>query len=412
MKKYVIKIPFEETIVRDLIITALSKFIDIDIIDPNAKIEYNGSELIIKTETDSFFEILRDMFSTVLGNSDFKEKAGVRFPNIHKNDKQTLDKIFVKLGIRAPNGDYLSYIKSLIQWAIDNIDENRDIWVDQLSRLSIKKNNIILGDGTYTNLQPLKIEKYEYGKGFGVFDVKYDYKLSKEWMALILAGFVISYCYYSDNEIILSPLPEFIFMEAFRNSSFREYIRTLTEARSVFQGFFGEKGIYGLVSKIRLKPSPLIAYILLLGFQAYLTYYEKGFVSLPQYIIIRILYGGRSFTLLERVNIDVEPVIKFAHKLINYTDHHEDSLKQLIDFLRCTIKLSTGRAGRCKRDYGDYVTCYKIVQKLYQAIIGSHRPDELIYLIARLSPEKSPLKSFDLLKGVYNALSSYSCRDL
>jgi hypothetical protein len=293
----------------------------------------------------------------------------------------------------------------MIQWAKDDIVKNGERWIDQLSIIKVKGDNIKLGDGKYTNLQPFKIEKYEYGKGFGTFTVKFDYKMSREWMALVLAGFSLSYGYYAGGEIILSPLPESVFIKALEDYNFKEHVKVLTGEGRVSKAFYGEKGIYNVISKVRVRPSPVVAYILLLGLQTYLDYHEKGILEIPSYNVIRILYTGKSFTMLEKIGINVEPVMKFAYKLANCTNDPERVLNILINFLFCTIRLSSGKQDYCSRMYGDYMTCYRITQLLYQSIVGSRRPEELVYLMARITPEKSPLKYNDLLKGIYDALS-------
>jgi len=180
----------------------------------------------------------------------------------------------------------------------------------------------------------------------------------------------------------------------------------MTGAKRITEALYGERGFYNQVSLVRIRPTPIVAFLLLLGIHTYLQYYkELSLESIPPYVLLRVLYTGQTFTMLEKVELNVQPVLEFARKLAKTVDNPEVLLDVLREFLSCTIKLAGRRHNYCISRYGDYTTCYKIAQCLYQTMLGSRKPEELVYFMARITPEGSPLRKYNLLKGIYCALS-------
>jgi len=234
-------VPPHGSILRDLALTSFSVFTDYEFLDANVR--FTGDELIIDADEDILVSFLRNIFLNVLSNIKMKQEMRIPSPATHKNDRQVLDKLLDSIGVKVKVQDYLSYAKILAEWARNDIEKNFDRWATQLREIKVKKDIIELGNGKYANLQPFKIEKYEYGKGFSAFKVKLDYKLSREWMAILLSGFALSYSYYADGELILSPLPETVYIKALEDYDFKSSIKTMTKAERIAEALYGGKRI-------------------------------------------------------------------------------------------------------------------------------------------------------------------------
>ncbi|MEM4642842.1 MAG: hypothetical protein QXF36_06715 [Candidatus Caldarchaeum sp.] len=319
--------------------------------------------------------------------------------NPHYNDRQVMAKIKGKLNLQV-NDTYRDYVDALCSWAINDLQTNPDKWLESLDKINYSTKTITLGEpkSAFSGFQPLKIEKYKYGKRFGDFRAQMDIKMDERWVALVLAGFGVCYSGFADGEIILSTIPEKVIMKAAVDFNWLNYVQQLTQSMGNFTVF---QALMMLPYTVRATPELPHAYSLLLALE--LARIKPAHLSIreaPPYVFYRIIYQrGQSFSLLERLSIDYSFLAPFVEKLsIPVNDN-------LRDFLRCTIIQARRQNNYCSNRYGDASLCDRLSRALYAAAAKVKPADETIYLLARSSPENSPFRRTDVLREIYNALS-------
>ena len=364
----------------------------------NFNVSYMSDSLVIEGEnSETVTYAISNILKVALDSLERKEKY-LHFPKVHRNDVQgPLKKVLEALRVSSPqNQDYGSYAKKIIEGALEDSESKPDEWINSLSMMSIESDGSIhFGNTSKTkisNLQLFKVEKYEHGKGFGDLKVKADFIFDEKWFSLVIAGFCLTYSAFTQGEIILSIVPEEVLIRSLRDREYKRAVKELTGSNNLLVSFFGERGIFRLPEKINLPPNPIDAYSILLG----IALKNEGFVieGFP-YVLARLRFTGQTFTLLEKSDIRIEPFLDFAKKLSKKT------LEVLREFLVGTIMLSYYRNDYYASKYGDYSVCYRLVQSLYQTILGSRKPEETVYIMARSLPENSPLRDEWILRDIY-----------
>ncbi|MEM2973460.1 MAG: hypothetical protein QXS50_04845, partial [Candidatus Caldarchaeum sp.] len=143
----------------------------------------------------------------------------------HYNDMQVMGKIKKKLGLSC-NDTYIDYGVALSEWAMSDLLKNQAQWEQSLGQVHHSPNSIIFGDSksAFSGFQPLKIEKYKYGKQFDDLKAQQDIKMDERWVALVMAGFLISYSIYSEGEMIFSTVPEEVVLRASTDFNWLNYV--------------------------------------------------------------------------------------------------------------------------------------------------------------------------------------------
>lgn len=315
----------------------------------------------------------------------------------HFNDRQVMAKIMRKLNLKI-NDTYREYVDALCSWAIKDLQKNPDKWLESLDKISYSPKTITLGEpkSAFSGFQPLKIEKYKYGKRFGDFRAQLDIQMDERWVALVLAGFGVCYSGFADGEIILSTIPEKVIEKATLDYSWLNYVQQLTQSMGNYTAF---QALMMLPYKVQATPELPHAYSLLLALE--LASIKPPHLSIreaPPYVFYRIMYTGQSFSLLERLSIDFSFLAPFVEKLQNSRDY-------LKDFLKCTITQARRHSNYCSNRFGDASLCDRLSRALYAAAAKVKPADETIYLLARSSPENSPFRRTEVLRDIYDALS-------
>jgi len=378
---------------RDLTITALASAVNL--IHMNQEVNILGDSISIEGDTKNLQQVLRETFD--VAQKSIKRKEALPHIKSHKNDRQVMSKVMKVIRLNCEVDTYLGYAQRMCEWALKDIKYNITDWQKSLFAQSVTRSKIELGKETFSALQPFKIEKYEYGKGFIDLKVQLDLKVDKRWMALLLAGFAIAYSGYSSSEILLSPIPEQILAKASRDLGYVNYLCSLTASQRILEAFHR---LQQIPENLKLPPDPPHAYNLLLAIELSKIAQKSGMTvtEAPPYMFYRILFTGKSFSLIERIMMDVSPILSFTSKL------RTKALEEVEKLLQCTVRQSRIKDNYCFNRYGDIGVCNKVTRLLYEASIGSRKAEDVMYQLARSLPEGSPLKREDILTAIYNAL--------
>ncbi|MEM0441396.1 MAG: hypothetical protein QXF45_07820 [Candidatus Caldarchaeum sp.] len=377
---------------RELILTALTPLVFSQALG-GTSVEIREYEAVLHGKVGSLYYV----FEAAKNGVTHKNALPKMKP--HYNDVQVMTKIKKKLRLNCQD-TYVDYGVALCEWAMNDLTRNPQRWEQSLESIEHTPKTIKLGDvnSVFSGFQPFKIEKYKYGKQFGNLRAQQDVQMDERWVALTMAGFLISYSTYSDGEMIFSTVPEETLVNAATDFQTINYVQTLTHK---LLGPTSIQKYLNFVYELRSAPDLHHAYSLLLALHVGKHAKENNLTiaEAPPIVFRRVLFSGRSFSLMERISISISSLASFVHNL------SDDAANILTDFLRCVLTLYRRENAYCSNRYGDFSVCNKIAKALYDAVNGSRSPAEVIYLMARSSPENSPLKYTKFLKEVYEAIT-------
>ena len=330
-----------------------------------------GEKIVVEDPVDD----LVGLFQIAKRNIDYMVREKIASPFLHVNDKGTWDRrVKPVLGVGAPQ-TYVELSRELIGWALHTLDREPEAFLDDLSVIRVKRNEVRLGSGDVANLQLFKVERYEYGRGFNEFQrTKMSVKMSVYWLAFISAAFALTYYGLSGNEAIFSLVPWEV---AYKLP--RYILKDVEFGRKIGVDALFEpgKGYYRRTAIYRLPPEPPTAFLLYLaleiaGDKRSLTLARRG---LNTFSFARIQFTGRTFTLLGVTNFNVSGLLGFVSKLDEYSRAFLQSLA------RCAILLSRGLS--CGYRIGSFPQVMRAVNYIYFAAIGSKNPAEATYVLTR-----------------------------
>jgi len=371
--------PSEALFLRDLAV-ATSFALALEAKNYDLSVEWVGDALVLEGSEELLAEALRMTFDTALSSLEDIRRIGLRVPVLHQNDKGAWNKRLSSLG--PTPADYAELAEVVIKWALNRLEKgDLKVFVDELSFAREGADEVILGRGTMVNLQPFKVEKYEYGKGFSDFRVKYDVFLGLPWLAYVAAGFVLTFSAYVGGEMVYSLVHDRLFSSALSGDDYfiQEIVESLkSRPQRIVEAFFGPSGILGAPRTLKLSPDPLHAYLLLLSW----VLVTESFARVPPeslpFMLTRVAVTGKTYTLIERATADVKPLVEFAAKLSD-----EDALNFVRELASCTIRLAHRADAYCSRRVGNLSNALTAVTALYRAVIGSMDKYSAVYTIAR-----------------------------
>lgn len=381
----IFKLPPPGLIIRDLTINALSPLSSLQKVK---SIRNEGDKVVLEIPQGYEGEALCEIFQVSLFVANTKIKS-MFSPRMGKNDANTI----VKFGeeIRKPiNKDIsiLEFAYHVINWANNESLNRTNEFIMSFNSLKIKPSSLILGGERFAALQLFKVEKYEYGKDYmkSHDEIKMQIRYDIHWLALLMAGFVLTYSGFLNNEMIFITYPE----EVIFHERFAETTHAFLPIRIFYNS---EKGISILAHRVGTFDQPL-AFFQLLSFELVHEWHPNfRFDLLSQALIhmyrVRI---GNTYTLVEKNIADLAPFTRFAYKLI--TSGNIETLRKIENLL--------------KNRYGlEYSGYYSIATKLYQAISGAYDVYSLIYEIGRLrAKDNRVIFHEDDIKGIVHALST------
>lgn len=402
------RLPPYSSFIKELILTSLTPLIDY-VKYENDEILLKENKIEIKPGNRKTAYYLLQLFDYSLEILREKQKA-VYSPNAHVNDQAVFSKM---LGRKLDKPSYLNLAEVLLEWARNEAINNPDVWTIELETVDIRANKIKLGTTTFAPLQIFKVEKYEYGKGFGDFEIKFDFEISKYWYSLIVAGFVIGYNGYVDEEFLITTITEDLFQKLLIDPVYADSIRGLLKANLKDTLF----SMYNTISNLRIPATNSPSFQIAIAFHVYKRFLSKHLERLNEIIsalsqidlpfrVYRLRYDGKSITQVELIDFNLSPLLlftlKFAKRLRD--EGIENDIDHVLDLMKATLFQMREPSNYYKNLYGDISVCLRLSNALYNAIFGSVRPEEVVYSFARLSSENSPLKKSRLLKAIYDSL--------
>ena len=375
----IISLPPPGLFIRNLVFASISVISESGI---PSTINYQGDKVVIEVPRGLEWELLNHIFIAAKNIAKIKREKGILSPRPNKNDANTFRRFSAETGVQVDDNDkFVDFAFKVLSWAEKECRDLPKKFLESYATLHAKPSKLLLGGDNYAAIQLFKVEKYEYGKDFleAPSNVKMQIKHDKYWLALLMAGFALTYAGLAENEMVFTTLPEDVIPQVTSKYAHKDFELLYNRLCDIV--YSGEKGIAGLVSRIgRLEP--LVAFIQLLSYMFAREWSEQILLSeltrLPLNLYrVRI---GNTFTLIERSMGDLAPFANFAYRLLSRGEGGSRLLQKLERLCRCALMTRAGLARGCEQSYSSY---YTLTMKVYQAISGSYNPYNLTYELGR-----------------------------
>lgn len=194
-QRILVELPPEGLLLREITATAvsaLSYFGEMDV-------EIRGDLVELRCRDASYSllrasEGLKDLLN-------LKLSKGVRWPPLHKNDKDTLKKSRAVAGKVDALQSYADLVSEFVGLLFQLLDGDL--------RVSSRRGKLILGDGRVALPQLLKVELYEGSLTFSEPYVgELEVRLDDRWLSLLAAGLAVAYVDYIKLVTIPEPLTD------------------------------------------------------------------------------------------------------------------------------------------------------------------------------------------------------------
>ena len=368
-----IALPPQGSVIRKLLINLMTYIYTIDSIR-DVELEGNYIKLHVTSRKDFLTDLnssLRDI-GEIVGKD--LENNKIRDFKIHLNDRRSFKSMLNNMAT-----DYL--FTNIVR-----ILREANLSLESLNELEIAKSNgkgrirIVLGSDRLA--LPLEVfyeryqSRYEFPKGRG--GKPFDVRLSPAWFTILMAGLALSYINSFGAEYVLAFVTEDTFARVVRDPT----------ARAIIYG--SRYGILSILRDRNVPPRPHIPFVLYISSEIVKEVRDnvellKELINIkPTLEIDRVNRTGKSFTLQERLSLDVSPFLEKMLKL------DTDVLEWISRNARkCIYSLGTGAV------YGKYVT---LSNKIYEALIGVGDPEEAAIYAMRSIAEYEAEKATDFRK--------------
>jgi len=235
------------------------------------------------------------------------ERVAYRIP-VHVNDR----KVFKNIANLDPDG-YLEGFNSMLDHYAQKLEA---LELSNLADVKVTGRRIVLGSGENVLLQPLAVERYETGTDFmhGIgASGKLEIKLSDEWYLLVSIGFMAEFLSYTRGEILLFSFTEDKMAEILGNFLPEYDIFMLSLAKVAGERAYATCSMHALYLLLALDIYEKLQEALTSRKLDIEKYLDK--IGLLPTLLTRINYAARTFTLLERSNLELSTLLKFVHKL-------------------------------------------------------------------------------------------------
>lgn len=360
-----IKLPPYGTIAYNLVADALSLIAFHIRSTPRLSLSFNSTEygMKISGEEASILDGLNYVREDAAKRLNFSLNKLGDFP-AHKNDEKT----FSKLGVKSVKrfGEGMLGVLNFNLFQKEDLNEFSQLFV------ASKKGcyEIFYGKGTLAMPQFLLIERIkasnEFMRGRGGKELKV--KLSKPWMLLLAIGFALAYSGFVNRTIMLVHAP------------WEETVKPLLEEKNHMGLALLEasNGVIPKISELNVPSTPKNAFHLYATSKLILEFRKMQVDFLDLLVkkrlpleFDRILWTGRAYTLLERFSIEFSSVAEKLSKL-------KDSTLEWIDKICRKLLLNITRNPTLVSPY------LKLIQHLYNAILGSENVLEALYYANRV----------------------------
>lgn len=366
-----IVLPPRGTLIRELVISTIPLLTDLNEVQ-DVRYGVMHDEVVLKFVTREAVDyVFRMFYDAVIDVIKRKLYVKIRDRGLHRNDAQWLNEL-----VGSQSG-YLSAALSFIEKFEDDFEPF------SLSRKTVKRSGEIYGfvDGnthTYPLIQPLKVEKYEYdGDWMSVVGggVKRVTRFDKNWYMLLLAGYGLTYAGMVEDELMFIYPDEHWVMEYVAEG--QKFWMPHVQIAGKFGRFLfdPDSGIISRMAELRVPVEPKTAYLLYVASNLTLAYETR--VSLLKKLrigVARIAGGGRTYTLIEKINADLAPLLSMITKLYLIDKTAVICLESI------SRKTIIYRLNRNLNLYGDYHT---FTSHFYEYLHHAYDLYTLIYEAAR-----------------------------
>ncbi|RLF11948.1 MAG: hypothetical protein DRJ69_01390 [Thermoprotei archaeon] len=355
--------------------------------------KYEGDRVVVEAPRGLEYMLLQAIFSSAKTVAKSKISQGVFSPRPNKNDANTFTKFSQETGSPiSSNKSFLDFAFQVLDWAEKESLSSTNKFLSSYSSIQVKPSKLSLGGDKYAAVQLFKVEKYEYGRDYmeSYGAVKMQIRHDIYWLALLMAGFALTYSGFADNEMVFTTLPEDFITLTYSSLACKDYMHLFSNISNIV--YSGERGISGLVARIR-RLDPLIAFVQLLSYMLAREWSSEvplNEVSRFPINLYRVRIGN-TFTLIERSLGDLAPFIQFAYQLLSREPEGTRLLEKIEELCRCTLTTRAGSTRRCEMSYSEY---YTLTMKLYQAISGSYNAYSLAYELGRILTRANGLRVF------------------
>ncbi len=391
-----IALPPEGTFMRDYALTSLmmiNGYLHTTIGEAGYETQLSQQKYIIKgVSREDFCEALKAYYGIVLDIVNERQMQSPLIGRLHQNDKSAYKKA---LGQEArKETTYKDFFVKILNKTLKLLEEpdKCGYLLRELASIEVSRDykEIRLGDKSISvllpPLQPLKIEKYEYGKTFTSFRVKGDVKTTVNYLSLIASAWLLTYMGFYGRMVFAMPGNDTVINSLIKPEEYIHLMDVFATQRmdDLSRKLFGEKGYYSSVLRavkagsLDLEESYHVLHAIEIA-----EYISSGFMEPIR--LIAINYDGRRFTLATDIEINPLAYAPIARKIAEMSKKTLNAVKWL------AICASRAMGGiydntRCRENYGDASDAIRMMKLLYQALTGSADPSKTVYYLARLSP--------------------------
>ena len=382
----VVKLPPEGSLLREITVTSVvtiygtaEKLLG----HGKIKIRYGGDHVVLSIDDLSSWNYV---LQNTLKNAHMilKVKSAIlRAPKLHIND---LNYVFRRMGLTVPKGGtYIDGFLSLFtEYGMREFDLN--VVKQHYSSLELHGNSLIYGvEGVYPLIQILKVELYETASDFHrPSTMPFKTKLSLPWYILLGIGFTMSYAGMFGNQVLFITPSEEVLEQPSEIKYALALAHAITYSRKIADPTIPYQLYIALMLPELVKASSLIErikegysldvlYDYLLSDEEYLELEKKSIEGKIPRINIHRITVSRAYTSIERSNIDLSQLVRFAYVLDSYAKK-ENALYCREVFREKVV--SQGIGGRNPK-------IMNALALLYETIYGAKDPRYTLYYLLR-----------------------------
>ncbi len=413
-----IALPPEGTIIRDYALLSASMvagYLNTAFGLKPDRFELKPDYYIIDTNTSDFCSSIGSYYENVLSIVKARGQLAPLKGALHQNDKKAYAKA---LGVQpSKRTSYVDFFTGVLRAVLDKISNQGfcNLLARELGSRSTKggRGEVILGDRNVSSLlpplQPLKIEKYEYGKSYSSFTVKGDVKTTSNYLSFIASAWLLTYMGFYNGMVFAWPSTDTMINSMINPGEYEDLFNILqiSSMDQLFEKLYGNNGYYSSVLRtirdagLDLEEAYHVIHALEIA-----DYIEQGFTYPIR--VTAVNYDGKRFTLSTDIVIDPLTYSPIISKISRMN-------KQTINILRslavCASKAAGGRYNtwrKCPEWFGSEDTAIRLLKILYLALTDSIPGERAVYYMARLSPTSNdrvpPLRDRRVLNNLLYSL--------
>jgi hypothetical protein len=386
----VIKLPPEETLLRDFAITSLAYVKEYGDVE-NVQVEFLLDKIRVSAQSqEAVLDIFRALYQDAANIADNKVKK--IHLGILQNDQRILSELLRRREVEGFT--YLDVVRDFLNaYALSDID------LLSLGQVKMNARGIRLGKGNFAAVNWLTSERYEYGMEFWRLNYRrrLQIRLDETWYALILAGFALSVSSFIGNDLIIVYLPEDFIYSVKSPSKIFEALEALGKLRGY------HRKLSEIIYEEWCPPEPFSAFTLLISLNLVMRAEDVSALYLLNYslplALCRLRRTKNVFTMIEKRRTELFDTLKFATKLI-MMENGKELVEELANIAKRTLHLG-GDIAKKRKNEADFTVYNRFCTLLLQAIQGAYSPYEIVYYGTRYHI----IRDTDLAEGIIHALT-------